>query len=130
MHLFIWPTCLCCNLISNCSCKLTTSKRVAGVVETCCRHFCPSSSHSFGGKIVLSISSVSLRASAASGADFARVGEPPLCSSYYHGGGQLKRISEKSVFTCVENFSSCFVTKTGLSYFTSVLPDGKIRSAI
>lgn len=70
-------TCLCCNLISSCSCKLTTSSLVAGVVETVCLHNWPSSSHSFGGKMVFNISSVSFLTSAAKG-PFAAT------SSYYN----------------------------------------------
>ena len=54
--------CLCSNFWSSCSCKLITSKRVAGVEETLCRHNWPCSSHSRGGKIESRISSVSLRA--------------------------------------------------------------------
>ena len=54
--------CLCSNFWSSCSCKLITSKRVAGVEETLCRHNWPCSSHSRGGRIESRISSVSLRA--------------------------------------------------------------------
>lgn len=63
-------TCLCCSRISSCSCRLTTSNLVAGVVDTSCLHNCPSSSHSFGGKIVLRISSVSCFSSVITPATF------------------------------------------------------------
>jgi hypothetical protein len=38
--------CRCCSLRSSSSCRLMTSRRVAGVLETYCTHSCPSSVHS------------------------------------------------------------------------------------
>lgn len=48
----------CCKRWSKASCKLITSKRVAGVLETYCTQSCPSSVHSRGGRIEFKISSV------------------------------------------------------------------------
>ena len=38
--------CLCWSLRSSSSCRLTTSRRVAGVLDTCCTHSWPFSVHS------------------------------------------------------------------------------------
>lgn len=51
---------VCCSLVSSISCKLITSWRVAGVLDTDCCHNWPSSSQQRGGNIEFRISSVSL----------------------------------------------------------------------
>eukprot|EP01139_Manchomonas_bermudensis_P001289 Amastigsp_a1687_218.p3 type:complete len:128 gc:universal Amastigsp_a1687_218:470-87(-) len=48
----------CWSLRSSCSCRVMTSRRVAGVDETFCTHSWPSSSNSEGGRIALRMSSV------------------------------------------------------------------------
>lgn len=50
--------CRCWRRVSSCSCKFSTSKRVAGVLDTHCCHSCPLSLHCRGGRMELRISSV------------------------------------------------------------------------
>lgn len=55
--------CVCCSRVSSISCKLITSWRVAGTLDTVCVHSWPSSSQQRGGRMAFSTSSVSFRES-------------------------------------------------------------------